>query len=626
MHIRLERNQSSPLVGGHSSPALSSRVSSNCPSVEPPLDPAEPEDLEVQFINESFEEQQRQSQMYQSGDLKTIFYQGSSEPESSKTRSDTEKSGRSSVERPERLPYAKKLGAQDSKSSVITSQCQHTTPTQLLNPSQNFEPCTGYYFIIPILIYLMVRRARMFLNFLEFDVIEETRSKVMLVLIKLRRLYDLDSSDLIRCNMQTPGRSCNDDDTEELAKNVIESLFTGVVQTPLDSDPVNENQTNASKSKRKNPDVFHKLEMEVASTSLSEPKPSESTEIQQEGPVVVREEEDEGDSWENLDDAKLEKQISEMKLEAATKTIKKSINYHVPPTNVLQSWDPLLLPHVLEAYDIPEYKLCEDVMAALATIGFGSASVRWIERKIVFVVFDGERQVVNNDFFFARDVLVLYKHDWLRLRPLSKSPARVQNAAKENQTILMPTRVRPKTNAGVARRMVENTLGLKSSATREQRMAERRQIAEAKVMTGHVKFAADPEEAVHDGEIKMDIIDDNSIRCCLGFLQCFHEYSLSLSIPLAIEGSLVPSQDSPLGIRVEDMKPEGGRTSISILMSIGGLKGTVEEKLTYKAENCSFVIILRANILDKDEGTPYLKKGIRTMGQVPFAESDSDTQ
>ncbi|KJH42343.1 hypothetical protein DICVIV_11670 [Dictyocaulus viviparus] len=84
LHIRLERNHSSPLIGGHSSPALSSRLSSNCPSTEPPMDPAEPEDLEVQFINECFEEQQRQSQMYQSGDLKTLFYHGSSDLDPSK--------------------------------------------------------------------------------------------------------------------------------------------------------------------------------------------------------------------------------------------------------------------------------------------------------------------------------------------------------------------------------------------------------------------------------------------------------------------------------------------------------------------------------------------------------------
>ncbi|VDM74875.1 unnamed protein product [Strongylus vulgaris] len=86
LHIRLERNHSSPLIGGHSSPAVSSLLSSNCPSAEPPADLAEPEDLEVQLINECFEEQQRQNQMYQSGDLKTLFYHGTSEIESSKVK------------------------------------------------------------------------------------------------------------------------------------------------------------------------------------------------------------------------------------------------------------------------------------------------------------------------------------------------------------------------------------------------------------------------------------------------------------------------------------------------------------------------------------------------------------
>lgn len=47
MHIRLERNQSSPLVAGHISPAQSSKFSSGCQSVEPPHEAADPEDLEV---------------------------------------------------------------------------------------------------------------------------------------------------------------------------------------------------------------------------------------------------------------------------------------------------------------------------------------------------------------------------------------------------------------------------------------------------------------------------------------------------------------------------------------------------------------------------------------------------
>ncbi|EYC22668.1 hypothetical protein Y032_0016g2888 [Ancylostoma ceylanicum] len=80
----------------------------------------------------------------------------------------------------------------------------------------------------------------------------------------------------------------------------------------------------------------------------------------------------------------------------------------------------------------------------------------------------------------SRDALVLHKHQWLRLRPLSKSPAHVQEKAKEIQMQLRPTRVRPKTNAVVARRMVESTLGLRSTVSKEQREAERKQLSDAR--------------------------------------------------------------------------------------------------------------------------------------------------
>ncbi|VDO60294.1 unnamed protein product [Haemonchus placei] len=189
-----------------------------------------------------------------------------------------------------------------------------------------------------------------------------------------------------------------------------------------------------------------------------------------EEPTVVGD--DDGDSWENLDDTKLEQQMNALKLEVASKAPRRPINYFAPPVEVATPWDPFLLPHVLEAYDVPEYKLAEDVVNALAATDWGNATVKWLERKIVFVVFASERQ--------ARDALVLHKHQWLRLRPLSKSPARVQEKAREIQAQLKPTRARPKTNAGVARRMVESTLGMRSSISKEQRDAERKQLSDAK--------------------------------------------------------------------------------------------------------------------------------------------------
>ncbi|KIH64803.1 hypothetical protein ANCDUO_04880 [Ancylostoma duodenale] len=99
--------------------------------------------MRVQFINECFEEQQRQNQMYQSGDLKTLFYHGSSEIDSSKAanRSGTDKSGQSSLERPERLPYAKKLSSHDtSLSSTSHYDFRPVTPPTFSNLNENFEP------------------------------------------------------------------------------------------------------------------------------------------------------------------------------------------------------------------------------------------------------------------------------------------------------------------------------------------------------------------------------------------------------------------------------------------------------------------------------------------------------
>uniref|UniRef100_A0A0K0D647 RRM domain-containing protein n=1 Tax=Angiostrongylus cantonensis TaxID=6313 RepID=A0A0K0D647_ANGCA len=129
-----------------------------------------------------------------------------------------------------------------------------------------------------------------------------------------------------------------------------------------------------------------------------------------------------------------------------------------------------VLPHVLEVYDVPEYVLADDVVNALATTDFGSATVKWLERKMVFVVFESERQ--------ARDALVFHKHQWLRLRPLSKSPARVQEKALAIQVGDLHLRLH--TNVGIARRMVESTLGMRSSVSMEQREVENKQLANAK--------------------------------------------------------------------------------------------------------------------------------------------------
>ncbi|VDK48524.1 unnamed protein product [Cylicostephanus goldi] len=299
--------------------------------------------------------------------------------------------------------------------------------------------------------------------------------------------------------------SC-ESDAEILSKEVIESLFSGIALTPPGTDPKDRSSTFWKPEQSK---AARSLYMDQWNTPEYSPKhlpsalgvenvaskgdgsekavpisdaPAQSTSYSSAPDLpknlcgdAADSDSDEKDSWENLDDTKLEQQVKALKLEVAAKAAKPRINYFAPPiVTHSSSWDPSFLGHVLEAYDIPEYKLAEDVTNALASTDWGNAVVKWLERKLVFVVFASERQ--------AKDALVLHKHQWLRLRPLSKSPAHVQEKAKEIQGQLRPARARPKTNAVVARRMVEHTLGLRSSISKEQREAERKQLSDARGM------------------------------------------------------------------------------------------------------------------------------------------------
>ncbi|KAK6765358.1 hypothetical protein RB195_025321 [Necator americanus] len=423
LHIRLERNHSSPLIGGHTSPAVSSRLSSNCPSTEPPIDPAEPEDLEVQFINECFEEQQRQNKMYQSGNLKTLFYHGSSEIDSSKAanQSGTDKSAHSSLERPERLPYAKKLSTHDTSSSS-TSQydCRPVTSPTFSNINENFEPL-----LTPKSEALIKKRAK------QEPKASSNRRRVSEPLAQKPPLFWnglntesgapssaelLESANIRHLSFDqyfhgsTPESVihdplCCEGATETLSKGVLESLFAGVVLTPSGTESEDHPYTfwkpEQSKAVRSlymdhwdTPEYSSKHQSSTIgvednsksrASDVDAPKKS-SNEV---ADVVSIEE---GDSWEDLDDMKLEQQMKELKLEVYGRPARHPINYFAPPVTYSPPWDPTFLSHVLEAYDVPEYKLAEDVVNALASTDWCTASVKWLERKMVFIVFGSERQ------------------------------------------------------------------------------------------------------------------------------------------------------------------------------------------------------------------------------------------
>ncbi|CAB3410479.1 unnamed protein product [Caenorhabditis bovis] len=178
------------------------------------------------------------------------------------------------------------------------------------------------------------------------------------------------------------------------------------------------------------------------------------------------------DDWETADDeeltSRMEKLLHDVKQnDKRTEEIRKMES--VPSTS---DWDPNKLPNVIEVYGIPDYKMQDDVVRALESIGYGDAKLKWIERKIVLASFDSNNR--------AKQCINVMNHEWLRFRALKYSPKCVQEAAIANAATLTAPKKRAQTNASVARRMVENILGQKSNVSADKRREERKQIADAR--------------------------------------------------------------------------------------------------------------------------------------------------
>ncbi|CAD6185478.1 unnamed protein product [Caenorhabditis auriculariae] len=181
----------------------------------------------------------------------------------------------------------------------------------------------------------------------------------------------------------------------------------------------------------------------------------------------------EEDSWETADVDDLTKRMEE-NLHMA-KTTPKKLSVPIPePAPMPSNWDNQRFSHVLEAYNIPDYIMQQDISNALQMLNLGHSEVKWISRKIVFVVFQNTT--------LATQALTKINHSWLRLRNLGQSTKHVQIAAIENRMDMnYPIRrVRPITNASVARRTIEHCLGKKSNVSAEKREMEKKQLAEAK--------------------------------------------------------------------------------------------------------------------------------------------------
>ncbi|ULT79665.1 hypothetical protein L3Y34_010325 [Caenorhabditis briggsae] len=180
------------------------------------------------------------------------------------------------------------------------------------------------------------------------------------------------------------------------------------------------------------------------------------------------------DDWETADDDDLTVRMENLLKDKKKEEVKKAAMTKTPLSQSprITDWDSTFLPHVLEIYGVPDYKMQEDVVKAMETSGNGDCKVMWMERKVVFAVFES----VNR----AKNCLALSKHDWLRFRSLADSPKTVQDSAKQHASSLGIPKKKQQTTATVARRMVENALGKKATVSTEKRQEERNQLAAAK--------------------------------------------------------------------------------------------------------------------------------------------------
>ncbi|CAJ0955388.1 unnamed protein product, partial [Mesorhabditis belari] len=180
--------------------------------------------------------------------------------------------------------------------------------------------------------------------------------------------------------------------------------------------------------------------------------------------------EEEGESWEDLDDETLDQQLAQLKLEAAQKVQgqKKPSSFEQRASS--SNFDKNFLPYVLEVYDLPKKETTQTIKDELQQMGFPGVEVKMVPgTSSALVAFENEKR--------ARDVQVLHKHSWIKLRSLYLASKESQDLAKKSETELRPrATVRPKTTSAIARRLVEGSLGLKSTVTSEKRATERATI------------------------------------------------------------------------------------------------------------------------------------------------------
>ncbi|MCP9266378.1 hypothetical protein DINM_021924 [Dirofilaria immitis] len=522
LHLKLERNLSSPLMTCQSPNADSGRVSagssltksSNMYLCDAGSNPPDADDLEVAMINQSFEEQQKQTKLYASPGLKDLFY---SQPNTTDDRvtvksfdreaisnakhslliaSDSHKSDRSDGP----LFPADLLLTGVSTNSIISKEsltvgspwtvCQEKFAKTELDPLAtvkssdiqevaNNSPKASVRFGSDD-----CESIREFgYNGGSFDVEEMILDDTSLrhasqetfgsSVVSMKAM-----SALIGSQHDTSSASLTDDNmdaTEALAVDVVESLFdrSGLAETSYSTkdsqDLAKSNNKNdvSSPSRSKLTCLTELVKGKKKQEFVDEGKKRDEAVVPSSGAV---------DSWEELDnDDYSSKLVNEIEMAMCKVKIRKpKINYFSEP--LVDPWNDNLLPHVLEAFNLPVRFTEDDVKQELAKHDCADVAIHPVDDTHCLVVFASKNAALQA-MIAVRQRQSIAK---VRLRSLCDATRAAQEKARKYEAVLRPHKQRPQTTPLVARRLVEGALGKRSNVSAQQISNERKQLKDAK--------------------------------------------------------------------------------------------------------------------------------------------------
>jgi len=127
--------------------------------------------------------------------------------------------------------------------------------------------------------------------------------------------------------------------------------------------------------------------------------------------------------------------------------------------------------HVLEVYDFDSDLKSSDLFARIASVGTSDFNIVWVDDTHALAVFGSEQGASSAVRFSIPD---------LKVRVLSQANNESRLKARRCTERLLPFKKRPQTSVDAARRLVGRHLGLKVQVSREQLLAEKKVLQEAK--------------------------------------------------------------------------------------------------------------------------------------------------